>query len=489
MTMQTYKSKVREYTVEEKTLNGKTYIVVPVTMMMEGVHQGSHGALLHTAEELGKIPASWNGIPVTLGHPQAEGSPVSANSPTILEQWALGIVFNTVMAGNRLKSEAWLDKDKLATNVNLNDRIANGELIEVSVGVFSEDEMTEGTWHNEQYVAVARNLRPDHLAILPNQVGACSVADGCGIRVNQNKKGEITMTVNEALDVLKADGYRVPTITDNSDMGLMEKIDELRDLVRAIDENSWTYLEEVYDGYLIYCQENQTGEKCYKRNFQFNVTTGTPEFTSDPVEVVKKVEYETVITNNTVVKRTRKTNLKKEDVIMANEKCTPCIAKKAGELIANAATSYVEADREWLETLEEGQLDKMVPKVVETKEATITPEMAVNAFKEGLKAEEDYIALMPTVMQEQMRSALKVNSDHKQSLIDGIITNTEEGTWTKEELAVYEVAKLEKIAKTANVRPQSLQVNYAGAAAGMLTVQNNEQSGIPLLEPAGIKFK
>ena len=181
---------------------------------------------------------------------------------------------------------------------------------------------------------------------------------------------------------------------------------------------------------------------------------------------------------------------------MANEKCTPCIAKKVGELIANTSTNYVEADREWLETLEEVQLNKMAP-VVEPDEddkvANVNKvkacEMAVNAFKEGLKAEEDYIALMPTVMQEQIRSALKVNSDHKQSLIDGIITNTEEGTWTKEELAVYEVAKLEKIAKTANVRPQSLQVNYAGAAAGMLTVQNNEQSGIPLLEPAGIKFK
>lgn len=29
--------------------------------------------------------------------------------------------------------------------------------------------------------AVARNHRPDHLAILPDQVGACSLADGAGL--------------------------------------------------------------------------------------------------------------------------------------------------------------------------------------------------------------------------------------------------------------------------------------------------------------------
>ena len=78
--MNVYLTTQQEYTTREAILNGREYIVVPVTMMVEGVHQGSQGSLLHTAEELGKIPESWNGIPVTVGHPAVEGKFVSANS-------------------------------------------------------------------------------------------------------------------------------------------------------------------------------------------------------------------------------------------------------------------------------------------------------------------------------------------------------------------------------------------------------------------------
>lgn len=78
--MQTYTSTNKEYEVREETLNGREYVVVPVTMMVEGVHSGSKGPLLHTSEELGKIPESWNGMPVTVDHPVVEGLPVSAHS-------------------------------------------------------------------------------------------------------------------------------------------------------------------------------------------------------------------------------------------------------------------------------------------------------------------------------------------------------------------------------------------------------------------------
>jgi hypothetical protein len=35
------------------------------------------------------------------------------------------------------------------------------------------------------YNFVARNYRPDHLAILPDQRGACSIEDGCGLNTNR----------------------------------------------------------------------------------------------------------------------------------------------------------------------------------------------------------------------------------------------------------------------------------------------------------------
>ena len=63
-------------------------------------------------------------------------------------------------------------------------KIQNGNLIEVSVGIFTDNEDAEGDWNGEKYLAVAHNYRPDHLALLPGEVGACSINDGCGLRVN-----------------------------------------------------------------------------------------------------------------------------------------------------------------------------------------------------------------------------------------------------------------------------------------------------------------
>lgn len=485
-------TEVQEYTTRDETLNGREYVVVPVTMMVEGVHQGSHGALLHTAEELGKIPESWNGIPVTIGHPMVEGNPVSANSPSILESWAVGIIFNTLLNGTKLKSEAWLEKNKLANHENLNDRISNGEIIEVSVGVFSEDEDTEGTWHNESYVAVARNLRPDHLAILPNQVGACSNADGCGIRINSEN-----MEINETnrtlvLNQLKQQGFNVSQLVVNE--SLLKLVEKIRSKVYSMDkEGEWYYVEDIDDSFLIYTKSIRDGEsKLYKQGYACAADESIV-FVGEPVEVLRKVEYETVMNNNTEIKRTRKlqTNSKKEDENMADEKCKPCISQKATELIANAATQFTEKDRGWLETFEEDQLDKMIPKttepVVNKEVPKITPEMAVNALREGLKNEDDFIKLMPVSMQEQTRSALRLHEDHKASLIDSILANTEEGTWTKDELQVYEVGKLEKIAKTAKVQAPAAQVNYTGMMAGG-NFQTNAQNDVPMLEPVGITF-
>ena len=43
------------YIARELTYEGKTHLVIPVVMMVEGVHNGSRGPVLHSAEELGKI--------------------------------------------------------------------------------------------------------------------------------------------------------------------------------------------------------------------------------------------------------------------------------------------------------------------------------------------------------------------------------------------------------------------------------------------------
>jgi len=149
--------------------------VVPVVMMVEGVHNGSHGPLLHRIDDLGRFPASWDGIPITIDHPQENGVSISANSPGVIEREAVGRVYGTHVEGAKLKAEAWLDIERLRElRPEVLTYIQEKNPLDVSVGVFTDEEEETGFWNGEKYEAVAINHRPDHLALLPGGVGAKS---------------------------------------------------------------------------------------------------------------------------------------------------------------------------------------------------------------------------------------------------------------------------------------------------------------------------
>ncbi|MBW2636982.1 MAG: ChaB family protein, partial [Deltaproteobacteria bacterium] len=89
--------------------NGKQHLVVPVVAIAEGVLNGE----FVPAEEIGRYVEAWNGIPVPLGHPTTpDGSPITANSPDVLERQCLGRFFNASFDGKRLKGELWIDVEK-----------------------------------------------------------------------------------------------------------------------------------------------------------------------------------------------------------------------------------------------------------------------------------------------------------------------------------------------------------------------------------------
>lgn len=157
--------------------DGKDYIVAPVAMLVPGVHNGSNGALLYPADELAKAPAAWDGKPVTVGHP-AGGAYVPGQTVTI------GTIKNTRYDG-KLRAEAWLDPHALVYHAEeLYHALENGGTVEVSTGLYTVNEPVPGTDPGGvPYAAIARNYTPDHLAILTDQPGACSVAAGCGLPV------------------------------------------------------------------------------------------------------------------------------------------------------------------------------------------------------------------------------------------------------------------------------------------------------------------
>jgi hypothetical protein len=112
------------------------------------------------------------------------------------------------MKGSKLVAEAWLDISKLESiSPESYAAIIAKEIMEVSVGVFNDELEEEGEWNGESYTAIASNHRPDHLALLPTQVGACSTEDGCGIRANSKSKTE--GEENDMLNVNKENVHEV----------------------------------------------------------------------------------------------------------------------------------------------------------------------------------------------------------------------------------------------------------------------------------------
>lgn len=161
-----------------RSWRGEEWLVVPVVMAKLGVTM--NGAQI-PAEEF--HPQSWNGSPVTFGHPEDEaGNELSANTPDVLDQWAVGTIFNSGYTGGKLKAEAWINVQQAEANrPGSVEALEAGELqVDVSTGYFAAHEQGDG-------VIIHRDIKPDHLAILFDVPGACSFADGCGVRANQSK--------------------------------------------------------------------------------------------------------------------------------------------------------------------------------------------------------------------------------------------------------------------------------------------------------------
>lgn len=176
-------------TWERKLLNGRPHWVGPASMIVPGVLNGSKGPLLYRPEDIIRSVPAWNGMPITLGHPKDEhGSFVSARKPEVEDKYGIGRVYETTYNG-KLTAQVWLDEELARKKAPaILNAIANNLPVELSTGLGTTDLATPGTWNGKsgqrQYTHVATEYQPDHLAILLDQKGACSVSDGCGMGVN-----------------------------------------------------------------------------------------------------------------------------------------------------------------------------------------------------------------------------------------------------------------------------------------------------------------
>lgn len=181
--------------VRRETVGGVEYLIAPTVAIKAGVLNGE----LITADEIGTHFHSWDGRPFIVGHPKIDGEDTSANDPALLAEMQLGWLFNTHFADGALLGEIWVDvsRAKLVDGgPEVVNRLESGRPLEISTAYFRDRDETPGTLGGMEYEAVARNLRPDHIAALLDAEGACSWADGCGApRVNEEDGMEIEANV------------------------------------------------------------------------------------------------------------------------------------------------------------------------------------------------------------------------------------------------------------------------------------------------------
>lgn len=173
--------------MRDESRDGTTFLVVPVVMLKEQVLFCSNchpdGEFV-SAMEITSSLVAWNNRPVTLSHPTMEWTPGNH------QRLEVGRIFNTFWDG-KLKAEMWLDLRSLrrtsegkAVEANFRD----GKIQEVSTGYFVDRTVRNGKFQGQTFAIVQMDIVPDHLAILTNEVGACSIEGGCGApRLNSNE--------------------------------------------------------------------------------------------------------------------------------------------------------------------------------------------------------------------------------------------------------------------------------------------------------------
>jgi len=282
--------------IRQAQFDGREYLVVPVVALCEGAIHAANANTpeLVLAEEFGKCPDGWNGRPVLWDHPILNGIRVSGNEPLVLERMKMGEIFHTLVDGDKLKMEAWLDVvrcTKMPEGARTLERVRANDLVEVSVGCFVETEPGSGLKDGVKYSGVWRNIVPDHLAMLPEgTIGACSVEMGCGAPRAASKGGK-AVTLKELREKFQALAAKFRTHAEEEEIGDTD-VRYLLEQALYSTEPAFLGVIEVFSesNQVVYCVAPDGVMKNFRRGFSIADGKASLEGTPEEVKEVRKFE-------------------------------------------------------------------------------------------------------------------------------------------------------------------------------------------------------
>ena len=339
-------------------IEGQRHLVVPVVMAVQGVMNN----ILYTNEELKKFPDMWNGRMVPISHPEnSQGTKVTINTPEAINEYNVGLVLNAKYTEDngqgKLSAEIWINEalanlkaPGLLTNLQVGNRV------EISTGLHGDFVWEGGIFNGKNYAAKLVNFRPDHLAILLDEEGACSLADGCGLNTNSEGKNEMTKKKISLTEWIKSKlGF---SIQDNSVHGLAHN--DIRESLRMLlqekhktDETS-VFIEEVFDDVVVYEIFGDGIATLFQTDYNINSNDQVSLANDIPVEVQKKTDFVPVTTAQDPLNINQETKTEEKESLMNDDERKAVVDK----IIANEALPFDEKDRDALNKYDDEKLNK-----------------------------------------------------------------------------------------------------------------------------------
>ena len=285
--------------------NGKEHLVIPCVAAIEGV---LNKAFLPISSLEASLPA-WEGVSVTMAHPKQYGQEVSANTKFAQEEFVVGKFFNVSIDGIKFKGEFWICLESLENHERGSiflQKIEDGETIEVSTAYWAKISDNAGVYKGKSYNGIQYDLVPNHVAILVDEIGACSVSDGCGAP-RTNKEINVDEENEEVTNCAERGENLLSKLKQKLGEGVLDSIEsnrlsfgDIQDSIRtqiSQDERADTFIWiiDIWDNEVVFGREFANGEvDLVSRSYSIGASPEYEVTLGDAVEVERVVSYKPV---------------------------------------------------------------------------------------------------------------------------------------------------------------------------------------------------
>jgi hypothetical protein len=462
--------------VQRREVHGRQYLVAPITILAPGVLNGSKGALYYPPDEIARDHEAWNGIPILINHSTRDGAAVSARCPDVLASQEVGRVFNSrITKQGRQVVDGWFDADALKrVSAGVYDKLMRGTPVSVSTGLFTENEVAEGRDHKgRSYSYVARAYRPDHLAVLPDQPGACSIEDGCGVLLNRATQNASESGYGPGENPASHEhhgGVSAGDLFSKTSMDTPTALKNVRALIKGKNYAQKTEIAGYFAGKAKSSPDKKSRDHYDKlaREVRTRVNTNNVGGRDMPLtQERKKAVVDGLISNCdcgwSEEDRETLNGFADERLLKMDEYRKKAI--RDGELVANAEKALAEG--EVCNEDDQECLDKQ--KMMGDKKKP--PFMAQNA--------EEWLETAPPAIRSAVENAMAIEAREKQELIDALIADVaDKGPVTN----VLKTKTLDELRTLQALAPKRATANWAGSA-GSRSVYNAPAKVEPLKSP------